>query len=68
MGGINEWAKQVDTSLPVSAAAQGMLLSDEIWPLGGRVPIDYTAEWDTTEAVLEANIKFLKRLCTKEVS
>lgn len=57
----------VDTSLPVSAAAQGMLLSDEIWPLGGRVPIDYTAERDTTEAVLEANIKFLKRLCTKEV-
>ena len=58
----------VDTSLPVSAASQGMVLEDNQWPLGGRVSI--TSKFEKVDVFIvknltEYNIRFLKLLCSE---
>jgi len=53
----------IDTSLPVSAAAQGMLLKRDEWPLGGRVPITHPTN-DAMKFRTAENIKSLQKLCS----
>lgn len=60
-----EGITSVDTSLPVSAAAQAMSLGLNEWPLGGRVSIDYIPI-SSMERLTEYNIKDLKKLCSEK--
>ena len=62
---FGEIITSVDTSLPVSAAAQNMLLKRDEWPLGGRVSIDHDAK-DVMKFIVAENIKSLTKLCSEK--